>query len=286
MPSAPLLFLLLAACADAPDRAPSEPDPAPTALSTNQDAPAPAPEDCANGRDDDRDGRVDCEDGDCAAACAEDCGNGRDDDGDGLDDASDLACLDATPLSVASGTTITAWVTGGGAVTRTVAQRSSFTYSGSSTSRITETLSFASVQGSMQVRLPSASTSTACTWTAGPVAFTRQTRQTNTMFSATTTSTSVTPVSRGALAFSAGCPVGSSALPHTVSHAGGGHFPGAWTVGTVHHRWYMANMNWWGSTVSRETRRREDSGTQRTQFSTRRYQGTLGSGSPVAFTVP
>lgn len=51
-------------------------------------------EDCFDGRDNDRDGLVDCEDGDCRRECdvREDCFDGRDDDGDGLTDCEDPDC--------------------------------------------------------------------------------------------------------------------------------------------------------------------------------------------------
>lgn len=52
------------------------------------------PEVCGNGRDDDRDGLTDCEDGDCAeaAVCIEDCTDGQDNDQNGLTDCEDDAC--------------------------------------------------------------------------------------------------------------------------------------------------------------------------------------------------
>lgn len=55
--------------------------------------PSPT-EDCGNGVDDDGDGRVDCEDADCATArvCQEGCDDGFDDDGDGLVDCDDDDC--------------------------------------------------------------------------------------------------------------------------------------------------------------------------------------------------
>lgn len=58
----------------------------------------PVPEDCNNNTDDDRDGRIDCDDPDCAgtAACPlppEDCANGIDDDGDGRADCADADCF-------------------------------------------------------------------------------------------------------------------------------------------------------------------------------------------------
>lgn len=67
---------------------------APT-LSRRTLAVRPPTEDCGNGQDDDGDGRVDCDDPDCAqeVVCqAEDCGNGVDDDADGLIDCDDPDC--------------------------------------------------------------------------------------------------------------------------------------------------------------------------------------------------
>jgi hypothetical protein len=64
--------------------------------------PKPPTENCANGLDDDKDGKVDCNDPDCsgAAAClgtspqpgSENCTNGVDDDGDGNIDCNDPDC--------------------------------------------------------------------------------------------------------------------------------------------------------------------------------------------------
>ena len=54
-------------------------------------------ENCANGRDDDRDGLIDCADPECfgdpVCLAPEDCFNGRDDDGDGLVDCDDFDCV-------------------------------------------------------------------------------------------------------------------------------------------------------------------------------------------------
>ncbi|MBK9001510.1 MAG: hypothetical protein IPM35_37800 [Myxococcales bacterium] len=51
---------------------------------------------CANGVDDDKNGKTDCQDPDCFAGCGcalnEDCTNGKDDDCDGLADCKDLGC--------------------------------------------------------------------------------------------------------------------------------------------------------------------------------------------------
>ena len=60
----------------------------------------PPTENCTNGEDDDGDGRADCDDEDCAddSACQrpiEDCDNGEDDDGDGNADCQDADCAGA-----------------------------------------------------------------------------------------------------------------------------------------------------------------------------------------------
>ena len=54
--------------------------------------PLPVEVACADGRDDDADGLVDCEDGECFAACTERCDDGVDDDGDGDVDCRDEDC--------------------------------------------------------------------------------------------------------------------------------------------------------------------------------------------------
>ena len=57
----------------------------------------PLPEDCDNNLDDDGDGQADCEDSDCATesnCLPENCGDGQDDDGDGLVDCEDPDCWD------------------------------------------------------------------------------------------------------------------------------------------------------------------------------------------------
>lgn len=62
-------------------------------------------EDCSNGIDDDADGLLDCEDGDCAAAgvCREVCDNAADDDVDGLVDCDDDECWGAEPCLPCAG---------------------------------------------------------------------------------------------------------------------------------------------------------------------------------------
>lgn len=64
----------------------------------------PSESDCGDGVDNDLDGRVDCEDGDCwdIAGCIEDCISGADDDGDGLIDCADDDCfgLPGCPVEV------------------------------------------------------------------------------------------------------------------------------------------------------------------------------------------
>lgn len=62
----------------------------------------PSPEDCGNGADDDLDGLIDCEDGDCVDLCMEDCRDGFDNDADGLVDCADDECV-ADPACDPSG---------------------------------------------------------------------------------------------------------------------------------------------------------------------------------------
>ncbi len=56
---------------------------------------------CTNGRDDDQDGKTDCDDSECAAHCAESgaalCANGKDDDADTLVDCDDDGCAGHCP---------------------------------------------------------------------------------------------------------------------------------------------------------------------------------------------
>jgi hypothetical protein len=75
-------------------------------------APVPANSErglCRDGRDNDRDGRTDCADSDCASdlsCCAftpEVCDNGRDDDCDGFADCDDTENCGMTPLCAADG---------------------------------------------------------------------------------------------------------------------------------------------------------------------------------------
>ena len=90
---APLLLAALLSACGSPPSAPEDGGP-PRATSDAEVIPAEEA-DCADGRDEDRDGATDCEDPDCAAACAppvEQCDNGLDDDGDGWTDCFDEDC--------------------------------------------------------------------------------------------------------------------------------------------------------------------------------------------------
>lgn len=89
-PTCATLFLLLGACTAATDY------PVPT----REGASAAT---CANGVDDDLDGRVDCLDPDCDGRCDElgdRCADGRDNDGDGRLDGLDPGCWTETSLQV------------------------------------------------------------------------------------------------------------------------------------------------------------------------------------------
>jgi hypothetical protein len=53
----------------------------------------PDQERCGNGKDDDKDGKIDCEDSDCVCPVLENCANGKDDDKDGKIDCEDDECV-------------------------------------------------------------------------------------------------------------------------------------------------------------------------------------------------
>jgi len=126
--------------------------------------------DCVDGRDEDGDGLIDCEDGDCAQQCVEtDCTDALDDDADGRIDCSDDDCWATqyciTPTGVPIGTRVSSRVMGGhGGMekrTRFASELGSF-----SISRSRDFLGRAtSVWGTAQVLAPSATISTVCTWT-------------------------------------------------------------------------------------------------------------------------
>jgi len=68
------------------------------AMSSGPSSPANET-DCFDGKDNDRDGLIDCEDGDCFTDCAEDCSDGADNDADGLIDCADDDCLAQSPCN-------------------------------------------------------------------------------------------------------------------------------------------------------------------------------------------
>ena len=108
----PALLALATACAGADDKStdtefpsdvvasdtdtPSDTDDTePTGSSDTDATDTELPEselDCGDGNDDDGDGLVDCEDGDCAEVCVEDCASEGDEDDDGLADCADDEC--------------------------------------------------------------------------------------------------------------------------------------------------------------------------------------------------
>lgn len=76
-----------------PPRPDSEPED--TDVVDDTDTDTGPKEDCTDGEDNDDDGLIDCEDGNCAgtASCGEDCTDGEDDDRDGLTDCGDDDCI-------------------------------------------------------------------------------------------------------------------------------------------------------------------------------------------------
>lgn len=83
--------VLVASCSE------SKTDPPTTSLAVDTGSTGtvsiPTESDCADGIDDDADGLVDCEDGDCFAVCIEDCSDDADNDADGLVDCADDDCM-------------------------------------------------------------------------------------------------------------------------------------------------------------------------------------------------
>ena len=140
--------------------------PAPASTATDG---ALAEADCADGVDNDGDGRADCEDGDCSQGCVEaDCADGVDDDMDGFEDCADEDCwgLEACVETYAlpSGTVVSSRVTGGAAQMTTRWKLNQFD-AGEWTKTLKTSFLGESIEGTAMVLLPSATTSTACSWT-------------------------------------------------------------------------------------------------------------------------
>jgi len=104
----PLLGLLLLACDPHRGGPEDDTDPVPPDDDTDSVPPdddtgpgVPDDEDCDDGIDNDGDGLVDCEDGDCAEACSEaaSCDDAADNDGDGWTDCQDEDCWGVCPRS-------------------------------------------------------------------------------------------------------------------------------------------------------------------------------------------
>lgn len=98
-----LLNLLTLGCTG--PTAPDDPPP-PTVEDTGLEDTGPTdtgsertPEDCGDGVDNDLDGLVDCEDGECAETCTEDCSDGVDNDLDGHTDCQDSSCWGIAPCA-------------------------------------------------------------------------------------------------------------------------------------------------------------------------------------------
>ena len=209
-------------------------------------------EDCRNGQDDDGDGLLDCEDGDCidALVCQELCENGLDDNLDGLIDGEDPVCW-TLPPSAASAPTVHARVAGGGAWKRheTGFQKSGF-FSGCLTW-------FTSISSSADVVLDSAygtawvttslaSSPTTCTWQATDIRFSSARQEKWVQPFSMSTRTKVRDLRLGALSrggswVDSGCPVAASAfLPTGLRRSGDGHVGATSSGSWVGRRWYVA----------------------------------------------
>jgi len=179
--------------------------------------------DCTDGLDDDGDGLIDCEDGDCSAAegCYEsDCGDGLDDDGDGMEDCVDEDCwgLDICPI-------VRSWVVSG-EMQHKIGLKENRRYGGVVSSMQEEllwttTVELTEVSGAAEVWV--SSTWVPCNWGFDAGAFERRVWSTNLIFGGRSylyTGTSST-FNRSGFELSKGCPISTSYfLPGRLSASG------------------------------------------------------------------
>ena len=195
----PLLWIALPHCA--------EPTPPPVTEET----------DCADGIDNDGDSLVDCEDGDCAAACVEaDCGDELDNDGDGLIDCEDEDCWDLGSCDFAVTT-----IHGGAMVHRL---QHHFDGRWSETIRLyaddyfTSSVALYSVRGSAALWAADSSTWVSCDWSFERGSFQRQQHRVTIPYSVTYIDASTESLTRSGLTVSEGCPIATSAfLPRSLT---------------------------------------------------------------------
>jgi len=183
----------------------------PEGASVDRESPTETPlmEDCEDGVDNDGDGRVDCEDGECSDLCIESCTNGEDDDGDALVDCEDDDCWGtewcAEDFSLPVGTLISSVVMGGD-VSLELWWSGHFGYGVWQSRSVGSEVAGRSIWGTARVLLPSASTSTTCSWSVDAVTWHRHDR----WFSYDGSQS--TYLRRQGLSVDEGCPLRSSAF--------------------------------------------------------------------------
>ena len=201
---------------------------------------------CSDGVDNDRNGRLDCEDAVCADApgCVEVCGNGLDDDNNGLTDAQDEQCWTAHTSS----SRVTARVLGGGDLHESWNySRDSYFGNGFFSLGINSTrkLDLESAWGTAQVTT-AGSEVFQCSWGATGIEFGwRETEHANgsTSFSTRRSTSAPIAVRRSSSWVDSDCPVmPSSFLPVAMKTSARGHFGAMNSSTMLGRRWYMASM--------------------------------------------
>lgn len=289
--AAGLSILLLPACGEGPS-----PEPPPAAVvesvppaGVNEPTPvlpvdAETGASCGDGRDNDRDGLLDCEEAACAfePPCAEVCGNGEDDDDNGLTDELDDLCW----TSHAASARVTARVNGGGAIHhRWSSLLDSYNrgWVGNVVSSSNRALSLDSAWGTAQVTT-AASGVFACTWGASGIGFGWETFHRFVWMSSSSTrvsSSGAIPVTRSLSWVDSGCPVpASSFLPTALKTSATGQFAASSSGSIVGRRWYVAAFPYFGGRYSVERSQASWGRYRRTErYST--MTGELRQGDPV-----
>ena len=201
---------------------------------------------CSDGVDNDRNGRLDCEDALCADApgCVEVCGNGLDDDNNGLADEHDEQCWAAHTAS----DRVTARVLGGGDLHESWNySRDSYSGNGfwSRAVHSTRKLALESAWGTAQVTT-AGSDVVHCSWGATGIAFGWRNTENfrgSTSYSTGRSSSAPIAVSRASSWVDSDCPVApSSFLPVAMKTSARGHFGALNSHTMLGRRWYMASM--------------------------------------------
>lgn len=173
--------------------------------------------DCADGTDDDGDGLIDCEDGDCAAdaACYEsDCGDGVDNDADSLADCLDEDCWGAGVCPVVQSRVL------GGEMWHEKTLRTHHQYFSINTTRrdlfSKTSVQLSAVHGTAQIWTPTAATWQECSWAFDSGVFTRRVNRNSTTYAGfaiiDSSQRTVENLYRANFVVDSGCPLSTSAM--------------------------------------------------------------------------